>query len=96
MITFKRDSNGIQKVLNDGRTSDVVAAFATQIAESVSVAHPDAEVVVDRYTTRGGNLTPRAAASVAILDVRGRIWQVRDGVLTKAAAAAGLEVAERD
>jgi hypothetical protein len=67
-----------------------VREVATRIAENVrSQIEPGVEVVVDEYTT------DRAAASVTIRDVRGRLWEVRDGVLTRAAAAQGLEVRRR-
>lgn len=95
MIEFHRDSDGIQKVLSSPQMSAGLAAVAEKIATNVRRQKPDADVVVDSFTTRGGRITGRAAASVAIRDIRARIWQVRDGILTRAAATEGLEVNER-
>lgn len=85
---FKPDRKGIAEILKT-QFKDETHQLAEQIAANVRGAHPDADIVVDDYTT------DRAASSVTIRDVRGRIWQVRDGVLTRAAAAVGLEVTER-
>lgn len=87
--TFKRDERGIAEILRT-QFKDETHELAERIASIVRATKPDAqEVVVDDYQT------DRAASSVTIKDVRGRIWQVRDGVLTRAAAAVGLEVTER-
>ena len=83
-------SPGIAEVLNLRELADMVHEFAERIAGQVRDSVPDAEeVVVDDYQT------DRAGSSVTIKDARGRLWQVRDGVLTRAAAANGLEVTER-
>lgn len=92
MITFKRDSKGIDQYLNSSGVLSALRSFAGPMAEAVRAAKPDADVVVDEYTTTGGRLSPRHAVSVAIRDPRARTWQVRDGILTKAAASQGLEV----
>lgn len=86
---FRLDHGGVAEILKSGPVAAVVRALAEQVAGGVRGQKPGAEVVVDSYTT------DRAAASVTIRDVRGRRWQVRDGVLTRAAAQAGLEVTER-
>lgn len=87
-ITVELDHDGIAEILK----SEPVKAAVHQLAEEIAAAvrsETDAEVAVDDYTT------DRAAASVTIRDARGRILQVRDGILTRAAAGAGLEVRER-
>ena len=88
---FTLDSDGIEAVLLSDEVAEVIDALAEAIAVDVEAALPVdvEEVVADSYTT------DRAAASVTIKDPRGRIYQARDGVLTTAAAAAGLEVVER-
>lgn len=87
------DSDGMADLLKSGEVADVVHAYAESVAVTVRAAlaakDPPVSVVTDRY------VTDRAAASVLIADVRGRIYQARDGVLTKAAAAAGLEVVQQ-
>lgn len=85
---IKLDSLGIRTVLNSPEVAaaihDQAASIAGRVRQSV-----DADVVVDDYRT------DRAASSVTIRDRRGRLWEVRDGVLTRAAAAIGLEVTRR-
>lgn len=89
-VQVKLDSAGIAQVLKSEPVARAVHQLAQGIAADVRTREPDAEdVVVDDYTT------DRAASSVTIRDARGRLWQVRDGILTRAAAGAGLEVTER-
>lgn len=76
MSKFKLNYKGGAEVLKQIAASTVNAA-ARQVAAS---AGPDAEV--EDYTT------DRAAASVSVPADQ----QARDGVLTRAASAAGLEV----
>lgn len=87
--TFRRDSPGIAAILKSGGFAGMVGSVASQIAGNVRASRPDADVVVDSYTT------DRAAASVTIRDVRARTWQARDGILTRAAAGVGAEVTSR-
>jgi hypothetical protein len=89
MADVRLDSGGIQKLLNSDPVASAVHDLAEQIATQVRGQKPEADVVVDRYQT------DRAAASVTIRDVRGRTWEVRDGVLTRSAASVGLEVTGR-
>lgn len=86
---FVRDSAGVAAILNSPPVSAAVGALAERTAAAARAQKPGADIVVDRYTT------DRAAASVTIRDVRGRLWQVRDGVLTRAASSAGLEMNSR-
>lgn len=88
-IDFKRDSAGIAEVLKSPGFAAAVHEAAQSIAGHARAAHPDAEIVVDDY------VTDRAASSVTVKDPRARLWQVRDGHLTRAAAQAGLEVRSR-
>lgn len=80
---LRLDHGEIAAFLKSGPVAAIVNAAAQRVAAGVAVP---AEVVVDSHTT------DRAAASVTIKDARGRLWQVRDGVLTRAASAAGFEV----
>lgn len=90
MADIRLDSAGIAKVLNSAPVAAALHDLAENVAADVRAREPDADdVVVDDYRT------DRAAASVTIRDTRGRLWQVRDGVLSKAAAGQGLEVTER-
>lgn len=97
MIRFKRNPEGLQKVLNSPETLAALRSYADPIADEIRTRKPDAEVVVDEYTaTAKGRFTERHAVSVGVLDVRARVWQARDGLLTSAAASHGLEVSARD
>jgi hypothetical protein len=90
VVDVELDSAGIAQVLKSSEVAAAVHELAEQVAGTVRNQAPDAEeVVVDDYTT------DRAASSVTIKDARGRLWQARDGILTRAAAAQGLEVKER-
>ena len=90
MADVELDSKGVAQVLKSAEVAAAVHKLAEQVAGIVRNQAPDAEeVVVDDYTT------DRAASSVTIKDARGRLWQVRDGVLTRAASSVGLEVKER-
>lgn len=82
---FRRDNRGLAEALKT-LFKDEIHDHAEAIAADVRAQHPDAEVVVDDY------VTDRSASSVTIRDLRGRIWQVRDGLLTRAASDVGLEV----
>lgn len=87
MAKIELDHDGWAEVLNSPEVAKVVHGLAATIASTVRGSLPvGTDVVVDDYRT------DRAASSVTIRDARGRLWQVRDGVLTKAAAANGLEV----
>lgn len=89
-ITVRLDRAGVAKVLKSAGVRDVVHDVAEKIANDVFAQKPDADaVVVDDYTT------DRAASSVTIKDARGRVWQARDGVLTRAAGRQGLDVTAR-
>ena len=89
MADVKLDSQGIAQLLKSEPVASAVHVLAEQIAATVRGARPGADVVVDDYET------DRAASSVTIREPQARAWQVRDGVLTRAAAESGLEVTER-
>lgn len=82
------DHDGIAEMFKSDEWAATIKATADEVAGKVR-GETDAEVKVDTYTT------DRAAASVTILDPRGAELQARDGILTRAAAAAGLEVTEK-
>lgn len=88
-VKVELDHKGIAEVLKSEGARAAVHGLAEKIADEVRAADDSLDVVVDDYTT------DRAAASVTIRDQRGRLLQVRDGILTRAASAAGLEVRER-
>lgn len=78
---------GIREILKSDTVREMTDAKAAEVAAAVRAQLPGGtQVRVDSYTT------DRAAAAVVIADVRGMAWQARDGVLTRAAGSAGLEV----
>lgn len=85
-VTFRRDSKGLADILKSDAVRDVIHAEAEEVASAVRARQRDVDVVVDDYTT------DRAASSVTIRDPLAQEMQARDGILTAAAAAAGLEV----
>lgn len=87
---FKRDEKGIREILKDPMWLAPLHAVVDPIAATARAAHPDMEDdAIDEY------MTDRRAISYTVKDVRGLVWQTRDGLLTRAAAAVGLEVTER-
>lgn len=87
---FKLNRRGVSQLLK-GELGRAATEAANKLAEQVRADHPDlaAYVDVEAYTT------DRGAASVMVKDSRARELQVREGLLTKAAAKVGLEVRAR-
>lgn len=84
---FELDAAGVREVLKGQGVRDLIDDYAQQVADNVRpLIRPGVPVEVRKYTT------DRGAATVVVADVRGMAWQARDGVLTRAAAQAGLEV----
>lgn len=85
-VTFHLDRAGVRQILQGPDVREVIDHYAGEIAANVGALVPGTPVQVYSYTT------DRAAASVVVEDVRAMGWQARDGILTRAAAFAGLEV----
>ncbi|WP_262702048.1 MULTISPECIES: hypothetical protein [Streptomyces] len=83
---FRLDHAGVREVLRGPQVRQVIDGLAEEIAANVRALKPEAPVEVRGYTT------DRGAATVTVADVRGMAWQARDGILTRAAGHAGLEV----
>lgn len=89
LISFRLDRAGIREVLQSSEVRQLIDSTAGEVAANVRALLPAGTTVdVASYTT------DRAAAAVTIADVRGMGWQARDGVLTRAAGFARLEVRE--
>lgn len=87
LIDFRLDAAGVREVLKSDEVRDLVDGYADDIATRILAQVPaGVSVEVAAYTT------DRGAASVTVTDVRAMAWQARDGLLTRAAGAAGLEV----
>lgn len=85
--SFRLDAAGVREVLKGPAMRQAVDDLAGQIADRVRADLPPGVTVSVR-----GYTTDRDAASVTVEDVRGMAWQARDGILTRAAGALGLEV----
>lgn len=87
---YKPDRKGTAALLTSKEMRAAVHAAAEAVAANVAdpspTSGPPLDVVVDDYTT------DRAASSVTIRNPQALLYQARDGILTRAAAAAGLEV----
>lgn len=81
------DSRGIRAFLQSTEVRHMVDGAAAGIAARVRGRVPAGVTVVVRPYT-----TDRGAASVTVQDVRAMAWQARDGLLTRAAGGAGIEV----
>jgi hypothetical protein len=81
------DRKGISQLLK----SEAVGRLATEQAEAVAAnirsSHPDVDEVDVQPMT-----TDRARAVVMVKDPRGMELQITEGILTRAAAAVGLEI----
>lgn len=87
---FTRDSEGITEILKSAEVTAMVNDAADKIAANVQQrAGSNAIVDVNHYTT------DRAAASVLLLGGDARARQAKEGILTGAAADAGLEVTSK-
>ncbi|MFE0039439.1 hypothetical protein [Streptomyces sp. NPDC059015] len=87
LISFRLDRAGVSEALRSSEVRHLTSAVAERVGARVRAGLPSGtDVRVDHYTT------DRAASVVVIADVRGMAWQARDGVLTRAAGAEGLEV----
>lgn len=80
------DSGGIEQVLKSEGVAAAVNSAAQSIAAQAQAARPDITVET------GSGTTDRAVASVTLAHPKGLAVQAKHGTLTRAAAAAGLEV----
>ena len=88
-VLFKRDSQGIGQLLKSAGFAAAVHAKAEAVDGEVRRNYSEVDSVVDDY------VTDRAASSVTLKRADGdpgKLVEVRDGALTKAAARSGLDV----
>lgn len=86
-MEIELDSAAIEELL---KTDPTIRQGVHDLAEQIAgkITRP-VDVVVDDY------VTDRQASSVTIRHPAALFWQARDGILTRAASAVGLEVTER-
>ena len=85
-MKFRLDRKGVREILLTQCGPAVNAAAAQAAARAKAAVDDDVPVETSPYTT------DRRAASVTIAHPTGMLLQASDGVLTRAAAAVGLEV----
>lgn len=84
---FELDTAGVREILRGSEVRDLIDGIADEVADNVRVLVPAGTTVEVR-----GYTTDRGAATVVVADVQAMAWQARDGILTRAAGFAGLEV----
>lgn len=87
LIDFRLDTAGVREILRGQEVRDLIDGKAQEIADNVRVLVPNGTPIEVR-----GYTTDRGAATVVVADVQAMAWQARDGILTRAAGFAGLEV----
>lgn len=99
MSDYRPNPAGVPAILNGSWVEGLVTRAAANTASGVNLtdtADDGDTVVVDAYEFKAkGRTVTRHARSVTIRLPHARLLEIRDGVLTRAAAAAGLEVKAR-
>ena len=84
---FELDSAGVREILRGQEVRQLIDGLVDEVAGNVrALVPPGTQIEVRGYTT------DRGAATVVVADAQAMAWQARDGILTRAAGAAGLEV----
>lgn len=100
-VTFRRDVAGIGAVLKSKPVQVMIEAAAKQVAANVDSQKLEATSGTSEGQppqikgTVHTSVTDRARANVVIEHPAGQGMQAKHGVLTRAAAEAGLEVTEK-
>jgi len=87
-VRVELDEAGVRELLTRRQTGDAVNAAAKAVAAKITPP-PGHRVVTDAYTT------DRAAAGVALVGPQADGQEAKNGYITRAAAAVGLEVRRR-
>ena len=87
LLDFRIDAAGVREILRGEEVRNLIDGKAQEVADNVKALVPaGTQIEVRKYTT------DRGAASVVVADLQAMAWQARDGILTRAAASAGLEI----
>lgn len=94
---FIPDEKGIEQLLSSTAMQTAVTGLAENVASALRAERPDLDVLVQNF-----EFTPtkrakgrRAASSVWVLHPAAKRMQAADGIMTRAAAQAGLEVTDK-
>ena len=84
----------MQEILGGADVQGLTRQAAEGIASEIVSSHHPQNISIDNYQAHPGHRITdgRQLISVTVLDPRARLWQAQDGMLTRAAAAQGLEV----
>ncbi|MEV4970565.1 hypothetical protein [Streptomyces scopuliridis] len=89
LIDFRLDTAGVREILRGPEVRQLIDGKAGEVAANArALIPPGTRVEVRAYTT------DRGAATVVVADRRAMGWQARDGILTRAAGFAQLEIRE--
>jgi hypothetical protein len=86
---FRLDAAGVREILRGPEVRQLIDGLAGEVAANLRVLVPPGTPIEVR-----GYTTDRGAATVVVADRQAMGWQARDGILTRAAGFAGLEVRE--
>lgn len=89
LIDFRLDSEGVREILRGTEVRQLIDGKAAEVAANVRALVPPGTVIEWR-----GYTTDRGAATVVVADRQAMGWQARDGILTRAAGFAQLEIRE--
>lgn len=89
LVDFRLDSAGVREILRGPEVRQLVDGKAQEVAANVRVLVPAGTVIEWR-----GYTTDRGAATVVVADRQAMGWQARNGILTRAAGFAQLEIRE--
>jgi hypothetical protein len=87
LIGWRLDAPGVREVLRGPEVRGLIDGKAQEVADNVKALVPGGTPIeIRKYTT------DRGAATVVVAHVQAMAWQARDGILTRAAGFAGLEI----
>ncbi|MFJ3878066.1 hypothetical protein ACIPW5_11460 [Streptomyces sp. NPDC090077] len=87
LIEWRLDAAGVREILKGDEVRSLIDGLASNVADNVKALVPSGTTIEVRPYT-----TDRGAATVVVANPQAMAWQARDGVLTRAAGFAGLEV----
>lgn len=94
-MEFHRNPKGVEEILKSAGMAAEVAARSAVVASGVQSQVPGKTVLDEAYDfVPKGRTSGRAARVVVLAEPNGRAIQAKHGVMTRAAAAVGLEVKE--
>lgn len=93
-IEFIFDEAGVREILDGEDIQSLMRQAAEGMRSAIESSHKPHEMAIDTYPARPSRRITdgRTLISLTVKDIRAAGWQAKDGILTRAAAAQGLEV----